>query len=197
MCRLIESIRLSHSKLENLSYHEARMNQARAVLFGCKVPLKLPSQIQIPESLDEKVYKCRVLYKEEIEQIEFVPYQVKPICSLKLVECNTINYTYKYENREIFSSLMAHRGDCDDILIVKNGYITDTSYCNIAFFDENRWVTPSTPLLAGTQRQKLLDKGIIHEQEIRVDDLQKFTHARLMNALMGFSDTKVPVSHII
>ncbi len=197
MCRLIESIRLSHNKLENLPYHEARMNQARAALFGSKNPIKLSAQIQIPERLDERIYKCRVLYKDQIEEIEFVPYRIRAIHSLKLVHCDTIEYAYKFENRELLNQLFTHRSNCDDILIIKDGYITDTSYSNIAFFDGNRWVTPSTPLLAGTQRQKLLDKGIIHEQEIRVDDLQKFTHARLMNALMGFSDTKVPVSHII
>ena len=194
MCRLIESIRISDRKHENLHFHVARMNQARATLFGCEAPLEL--SLDIPPSLNQGVYKCRILYKEKIEHVEYLPYEPKIINSLKLVFCDTINYDYKYENREAIQQLYAQRGNCDDILIVKNGCITDTSYCNIAFFDGTNWVTPSTPLLQGTQRQKLLDEKIIFEEEILVDDLKKFELAKPINALMLFQAPSLPVNQI-
>lgn len=196
MCRLIESIRLSHRTLQNLHYHEERMNRARATLFGCTEPLKLSSQIHIPPLLDDSVYKCRLLYKEQIEHIEFIPYQVKAIHTLKLVYCDTIDYAYKYENREAIDALFAQRNECDDILIVKNGRITDTSYSNIVFFDGEQWITPSTPLLRGTQRQKLLAEKVIGEQEILIDDLNRFVYAKLINALLGFEGAILPISQV-
>ena len=50
---------------------------------------------------------------------------------------------------------------------VKNGRLTDTSYSNIALFDGNRWVTPAHPLLKGTMRQSLIDKGLLKEKGIK------------------------------
>ena len=194
MCRLIESIRVANRELENLPYHEARVNGARADLFGCKAPLKLT--LEIPAALDHRVYKCRILYKEKIELVEFIPYQPRPINSLKLVYCDTIDYAYKFENRELINQLFAQKNECDDILIVKNGYVTDTSYSNIVFFDGNRWVTPSTPLLPGTQRQKLLDEKIIFEQDIRVDDLKNVRLAKPINALIAFEAPSIPIHQI-
>lgn len=196
MCRLIESIRLSHKTLQNLPYHEARMNRARAALFGCTEPLELSSQIHIPPSLDDRVYKCRLLYKEQIEHLEFIPYQARTIRTLKLVYCDTIDYAYKYENRKAIDELFAQRTECDDILIVKNGRITDTSYSNIIFFDGKQWITSATPLLRGTQRQKLLDEKVINEQEIMIDDLNRFVYAKLINALLGFEGAIISISQV-
>lgn len=196
MCRLIESIRLSHRTLHNLPYHEARMNRARAALFGCTAPIDLSSQIRVPPLLGDSVYKCRILYKEQIEHIEFIPYQQKTIRSLQLVYSDTIDYDYKFENREMISALFTQRGKCDDILIVKNGHITDTSYSNITFFDGKQWITPSTPLLGGTQRQKLIDEKLIYEQKVLVGDLYKFISAKPINALLGFEGSIVPITQI-
>lgn len=37
----------------------------------------------------------------------------------------------------------------------------------------HNWLTPKHPLLLGTKRAYLLDKGIIKEADITVDDLMK------------------------
>jgi len=71
-------------------------------------------------------------------------------------------------------------------LIVKNSLITDTSIANIAFFDSIRWVTPALPLLKGTTREKLLREGKIFEENIHVDDLERFSKVALMNAMIDF-----------
>jgi 4-amino-4-deoxychorismate lyase len=72
----------------------------------------------------------------------------------------------------------------DDILIIKNGFITDTSFSNIAFFDGTQWFTPFTYLLNGTQRQHLLRQGAIVETEITPSDLKQFRYAKLINAML-------------
>jgi 4-amino-4-deoxychorismate lyase len=72
----------------------------------------------------------------------------------------------------------------DEILIIKNGFVTDTSFSNIVFFDGIKWITPSTYLLNGTQRQQLLQQGAIIEEEIRPSDLKHFRFAKLINAML-------------
>jgi hypothetical protein len=50
--------------------------------------------------------------------------------------------------------------------------------------------------LQGTQRQKLLDEKIIFEQEILVNDLRKFKYAKLINALIAFEASVIPIHQI-
>ena len=82
------------------------------------------------------------------------------------------------------SRLLLQKGDADEIIIVKNGRLTDTSYSNIALFDGNRWVTPAHPLLKGTMRQSLIDKGLLEEKDIMAEDFPKYLEVRLINAMM-------------
>jgi len=151
--------------------------------------LDLGQIVEIPDSLEEGVYKCRVLYNNVIESIELHPYFPKNIQTLRLVEDNDIDYTFKYEDRRAFDRMLAQKEEADEILIVKNGFITDTSYSNIVFFDGQNWVTPDTYLLNGTQRQHLLAEGLIKEAGIRPSDLEKYTGAKLINAMLDFDAT--------
>ena len=70
-----------------------------------------------------------------------------------MIDNDDICYPYKYTDRDNINRLIELRGDCDDILIIKNGMVTDSSYANVVFRDLNgNWVTPSTFLLPGTIR---------------------------------------------
>jgi len=100
---------------------------------------------------------------------------------------DTIEYAMKYANRERLDALFAQRGDADDVLIIKNGFVTDTTIANIAFFDGKRWLTPASPLLEGTTRQRLLDEAKIVEEEIRIQDVARFKQVALMNAMVDFA----------
>ena len=101
---------------------------------------------------------------------------------------DTINYNLKFENREKINQLFAKREQCDEILIVKNGLVTDTSFCNILFFNGKKWLTPEKPLLKGIQRQFLINNEIVETANISPSDLHNFTKARLVNAMIGFED---------
>jgi 4-amino-4-deoxychorismate lyase len=79
---------------------------------------------------------------------------------------------------------------CDDILIVKDGLITDTSIANIAIYDGFKWITPKKPLLRGTQRAKLLKDKLIIEKDIKVKDMKNTVRFAIMNALLGFQEIK-------
>jgi 4-amino-4-deoxychorismate lyase len=188
MSRLLESIRCENRALQNISYHNQRLNQARKQLFGAEDTWDLAALISIPIELSTKLYKCRVLYAQEIGKIEFQPYQAHPPKTLQLVYGYETDYSFKWENRQTLEELEQQKGSADDILIVRNGLITDTSYCNIVLFDGQQWFTPAPPLLQGTQRACLLAEGKIQEAEIRVIDLPHFKEIRLINAMLRFEE---------
>jgi len=134
------------------------------------------------------IFKCRIIYSKQIEKIEFIPYQLPNINTLKVVTENQISYDHKYLDRNHLDQLFQQKENCDDILIVKNNLVTDTYFANIVFYNGTDWVTPAKPLLKGTQRASLLEKGMIKTADIHLEDLRSFEKARLINAMIRFED---------
>ncbi|RDB06125.1 aminotransferase class IV family protein [Runella aurantiaca] len=193
----IETIRLADGQLSNLLYHNERLNRTRLACFDATKEWDLNQLIDIPQEVAQGLYKCRVTYGREIEKIEFEAYQPRVIKSLLLVVDDAIEYGFKFQNRVTLQQNFEKRGKADDVLMVKEGLITDTSYANVVFWDGSQWVTPDRPLLKGTKREKLLREGVIVEQKIRVEDLPAFTHVRLVNAMLDFESTPmIEVSQI-
>ncbi|MCA1759522.1 MAG: aminotransferase class IV, partial [Bacteroidales bacterium] len=91
-------------------------------------------------------------------------------------------------DRERLNLLFEKRGICDDIIIVKNGCITDSSFANIVFFDGVKWWTPDTPLLPGTQRAKLLEENKIFECRITPKDISIYSKVGLINAMNDLNE---------
>lgn len=187
MCLLLESIKIHNKQLCNIEFHNSRFNKARQELFDIEEVMDIKTLVNIPPNLDYLTYKCRIVYDIEIRSIEFIPYKKKKIRSLRLMRNDSIEYNYKYFDRKIFEQMLQNPG-ADEILIVKNGKITDTSYSNIVLFDGQKWVTPSEPLLKGTKREYLLFTGQITEEEINVDDIRLFKCAKLINAMLDIED---------
>ena len=197
MSLLIESICLKDGEFKNLSYHEQRMQRALTSVFESKVKPGLETYLSNTEFPIQGLYKCRVSYTDRFKKVEFIPYEKRKINSLKLVTSEEISYQHKFEDRHQLNALFVHRQECDDILIVRHGLITDSSYANIVFNDGTRWVTPKSFLLQGTMRQRLLDSKLISEQEIQVIDLHRFTTFKLINAMLGFDGPEIDVSNIV
>ena len=78
----------------------------------------------------------------------------------------------------------SRKGNCDDVLLVQRGHVTDTSYANVALFDGSNWYTPAWPLLRGTRREKLIENGTLKASVIRERDLHNFQTLRLVNAML-------------
>lgn len=195
MCRLLESICLSEGEFRNLHYHEARITRSAKTLLRKPLTWKLQNvlaQMNFPKT---GLFKTRFVYDAEFLNVEFVPYQIKAIKSLKLIEAD-IEYDYKYENREVLNTLFQKRGNCDDIIMVRDGFITDTSYANLIFKKQNEWFTPATFLLEGTMRTFLLDQQKIGVAQIRPEDLNQFEACKLINAMLGIDGPEIPISVI-
>jgi 4-amino-4-deoxychorismate lyase len=197
MSLLFESIRLQDGKLHNLEYHSFRMNQSRKTLFNRYDQIELSPMIDIPDDCRQGIYKCRVTYGLQIESVTFEPYFMRSVQNLRLVEDNTITYDHKFTDRIRLNSLFAKREGYDDILIIKNDFITDSSFSNIIFFDGIKWITPSTPLLRGTMRNYLIQSKILSEKDIKINELKHFRKARLINAMLPFnSGIDIPIHNI-
>ncbi len=198
MCLLLESIKVKDKVLQNIDFHNERLNRARFELLNCKREIDLSKEIYLPETLSSEVYKCRVLYGKQIELIEFQPYLLKPVQTLKIVEANHVDYAYKFADRTHLEQLKSNLSLYQDILIVKNHCVTDTSYANIVFFDGKNWLTPDTPLLRGTKRSQLLQKQIIQESRITVKDLPHFQYAKIINAMIDLEESPtISMSNIL
>ncbi len=174
--------------LSNLPLHQVRLDKSHKAHFAEAKPIQLEQAIEVPKSASKGLFKCRVEYGNEIEKIEFQPYQLPHIQSLRLVENDEIDYAYKFADRFPLYILHSKRRHADDIIIVKNGYLTDSFYANLAFLRKGAWVTPATPLLEGTQRAFLLSENVIEPDELTPKDLPKFEKVRLFNAMMRWED---------
>jgi len=114
-----------------------------------------------------------------------------------LISCDTLDYQYKYFNRSHFEKLIEQKEECDDIIIIKNGFLTDSSMANLIFFDGKNWFTPKIPLLQGTCRERLLDEGFIFKRKIQSEDLKYFHGVKLINAMRYPEESEIiPVSQI-
>jgi 4-amino-4-deoxychorismate lyase len=183
-----ETICLRAGRLLNLPYHQDRLHRTRAALWGRSDPWSLADLLPVPAGLGEGTFKCRLTYGRQVEQLDWEPYTPRPIRSLRLVHDDTLDYTYKYQDRHRLQVLLEQRGTCDDVLIVRRGLLTDTSYCNLALFDGQQWLTPAAPLLEGTQRAALLDQGLIREATIRAGDLGRYSKIKLFNAMLPWEE---------
>ncbi|MCK6617844.1 MAG: aminotransferase class IV [Cyclobacteriaceae bacterium] len=198
MYRLIESIRLENGVFHHLPYHQHRMDNTVQKLAGSQNQVILKTVIKKLVVPQNGIYKYRVVYTTDGEwQHELIPYKAMPIHSLKVMYDNAIKYDYKYADRSKLDMLFNKRGRANDILIVKNGLVTDTSYNNVVFYDGLRWITPAMPLLPGVMRAVLLDAGEIQEEELMLSHLNRFKKIKLINALVGFNGPEFPVTHIL
>ena len=179
--KLLETISLKNGQLQNIAYHNQRFNESRRNIFGNIEVKNLSDLIKIPHECKKEDFRCRVIYEDEIESISFIKYQQKAIKKLKIVDIGNWGYPHKYADRSFLNNLLAENQDIDEVIMTKNGFITDCTIANLVFYDGRNWFTPSTPLLQGTKRSQLLDKGLITEREIRVEDISQYEGVCLIN----------------
>lgn len=189
MYRFIESIKILDGMVYNLDYHQKRVDKTFRKHYQDLTPLELKlifKDILIPEN---GLYKLRLLYNDIQYKIEINEYKPRLINKLHIIEDNNIDYTYKYADRSIFDKYTSKLNKNEDIMIVKNGYITDSSYSNLIFCDGKKWITPSLPLLSGTKRQKLIDNNIIEIDDIKLSDINHFKSCKLINAMLDIEES--------
>ena len=186
MSLFFETLKVTAGKIENLDFHNLRLNHAIQENFHFDAKIDLQEHII---QKDITLERCKVSYTKEIEKVAFFPLRPRHIHSLKILHSD-ISYNFKYTNRDDINALFEKRENCDDIIMIKEGLATDTSIANIAIYDGLRWITPKNPLLKGTFRASMLKKQLLLEKDVKIKDIEKSTRFALMNALIGFQEIK-------
>lgn len=198
MCHLFETIKIHNGKCINIEYHQKRINKTFAEIFK-KIPyFSLQQIISIPRDYMSGLVKCRIDYCDSDFHVSFTPYVPRQINKLKLVFCDSADYAYKYSDRSFLELCLKQKEHCDDIIIVKNNQITDSSFSNLIFSKNGLWYTTESYLLNGTCRQFLLDKKIVQIAKIDISNYNSFDGIKLINAMLHPEDTKIiPIGNII
>ena len=176
--KYLETIKAFDGVVFHLEYHQSRLEET----LGHRSTV-LKDILNPPK---KSLYRCRVVYSKDSCEVDYIKYTKKNIESLKLIYADALEYSKKFENREALNTLLEKKESCDEILLVKNGLITDTTIANIALFDGEVWLTPKKPLLLGTCRARLLDEGKIFAADIKATELNRFKKIALMNAMIDF-----------
>ncbi len=188
MFPLFETIRICDGEILNLKWHQQRLERSCKSYFGKKTAIALTDAISLPENVKTGFFKLKFSYDANDYRLQFEPYKFKKITSLKIIRDDDIEYSLKYTDRTLLDKLSDQKGICDDILIIKNNLVTDTSFANIVFYNGKNWLTPRTPLLRGTCRERLLREKKIFKADIKPEDLSHYTHFKLINAMRDFDE---------
>jgi 4-amino-4-deoxychorismate lyase len=177
-----ETIKCDDYEVFNLSYHAKRISNTIAL------NINLQEYIYPPSS---KLLKCKVIYNEEgILDVQYSEYKKREIKSFKIICNNDIEYSRKSTNRIELDSLFEKRANCDEIIIVKNDIVHDTSIANIAILYNETWITSKSYLLRGTTRDRYLNDNLLIEKDITLDMLKGAEKIALMNAMIDFDEIK-------
>lgn len=183
----IETIRIKNGRPENMEGHIERM-RTTAEHFGF-LPPKVPElSVIMPGYLKTGLTKCRLLYDRLIREIKFEAYKPKKISSFVLVDAGSLDYAFKYADRRVLECEDRKFNGFEEVIFLKDGFLTDTSFSNIVFRKGKEFVTPTTFLLNGTRRQYLLKSGHIKEEEVHMTELGEYDELILINAMMGLKD---------
>ncbi len=203
----IETIRYDQGKFHLLDLHQRRMEATIMEAYGPSATRNIHDLHEILRPMHQytgSAFKYRIIYDTRIRSIEYTPYTPRDIRSLITVKAPaTLDYHLKRADRTALDNLRLQRGDCDEILILKDSLITDTSYSNIIFTGTDGIYTPRTPLLAGVMRQHLLNTGSLIEYDLTVSDILPGNHlgiteAYMINAMLPpGAASPIPVGHII
>lgn len=197
MSQFIESIKVEDQELFLLEFHQKRVNETFAH-FGKEGSIDLAKIFKNLEHDEDGLYKMRLIYDlDKRFRTQMIPYAIPEIQDFQLVKNNSYDYSFKFEDRKELEK-MKMKSKAEEIIIVKNNHITDTSFSNILFQKGKDWFTPTTYLLNGVQRQNLLKKKKIKEAEITMQNIKEYSHFQLINALNDFDDMFIyPIDKII
>jgi 4-amino-4-deoxychorismate lyase len=189
MSLFFETIKIENATVQNSYYHNQRLNRTIKENFSLCPNYDIKDYIAIEPYHEKGIFRCKLLYDTEIRKVTITPYKRREYNSFYCIESD-MTYRYKSTDRSAIDTLYSQRESCDDIIILKDGLLTDTSIANIALFDGLHWYTPNTPLLEGTLRASLLAEKKIKTKDLDRKSLQKCTKFAIMNAMTGFYQLK-------
>ncbi len=104
-----------------------------------------------------------------------------------------VDYSFKFCNRTSLDQLLA-KGESDDVIICKNGYVTDGHYSNLVFENKDGFFTSKTPLLTGIKREFLLRTNQIKERSISIENIFDFDRVHFINAMLDIGERHMGIN---
>lgn len=195
MSQFIESILIEQGEIPLLEHHQNRINttcQAHNINSIVLSEICPEASLQIAAKL-----KWRIVYNSNgVIHQEVLPYFQKTIHRLIAVDIGSFDYRYKYADRTYINTLTQYLKPGEDILMIKEDLILDTSYGNIAYYQDGVWFTPSSYLLNGCRRSFLLESGKIKEAPTTIHSLGASSHISIFNALIPLGRIILPTSSV-
>ncbi|MBT3882305.1 MAG: branched-chain amino acid aminotransferase [Campylobacteraceae bacterium] len=177
--KFFETIKCEDYEIFNLDFHKKRI----ANTVGLNINLE--EYIYPPNA---KLIKCKLIYDEcGVTDVLYDVYVKKDVTSFQLVYDDNIKYNKKALLRDDLDALSEKREKSDEIIIVKNNLITDTSIANIAIYLDEEWITPKVALLEGTTRARYVENNMLKLKDITLEMLKNCTEFATLNAMIGFN----------
>ena len=194
----LETIRVQDGHARHVADHIDRMRRT-ALHFGFTAPA-LPADLDalVPHDLRTGIVRCRIVYDHTLREITFTPYRRRRLERLIAVDAGTMDYAFKYADRSPLARPQIPLTEADELLFVRGGYVTDTSYTNLILRRGDELVTPDTFLLDGTCRRRLLRTAQVRTAQVRLSDLSAYDELLLVNAMMPLDEAlRLPASSVV
>lgn len=188
MCHypLFETLFIIDGEIQNLNYHQDRVNHAMKHYFKTDQAVCFLSTFAIPLKYQSGKFRCRIDYNLKDFKVTFSDYKPRILTSFQCVYTHNLDYRFKYSHREKLDKLKSK--EADEIIIINNGLVTDCTIGNLLFLKQGQWYSPKDYLLKGTQLSYLLDQNKIILRKITRKDLFNFEKIMLINALNPFNE---------
>ena len=194
----LETIRIQDGHAHHVADHIDRMHRT-ALHFGFTAPA-LPADLDalVPHTLRTGTVRCRIIYGHTLRELTFTPYRRRRLERLIAVDAGAMDYTFKYADRSPLERPNIPLSEADELLFVRGGYVTDTSYTNLILRRGDELITPDTCLLDGTCRRRLLRTAQVRTAQVRLSDLSAYDELLLVNAMMPLGEAlRLPVTSVV
>lgn len=194
----LETIRIQDGHAHHMADHIDRMRRT-ALHFGFTAPA-LPADLDalVPHTLRTGTVRCRIVYGHTLRKLTFTPYRRRRLERLIAVDTGAMDYAFKYADRSPLERPNIPLSEADELLFVRGGYVTDTSYTNLILRRGDELVTPDTFLLDGTCRRRLLRIAQVRTAQVRLSDLSAYDELLLVNAMMPLGEAlRLPVTSVV
>ncbi|MDR2422640.1 MAG: aminotransferase class IV [Deltaproteobacteria bacterium] len=190
----LETIKWDGSAYRNLPLHEERLKRTFRKYFRRDPGFRLAEAL--PANPGPGLIRTRLVYSEDSQSVATLPYVFPAIQNAALIDSD-VYYGEKFLDRESLNALKA-KTRADEIIIVKEGLLTDSSIANLVFAGrDGQLYTPEPPLLFGVKRAALLRAGKVRTRAIRPCDLREFEWLSFVNAMIDLEDEiRIPTQAI-
>lgn len=183
---LFESIRIIDGKVPLLDFHQHRLNLSYSAIFKKVNSHNLKECIE-PFLKKHGTQKCRFIYNDRAYRIEIIDYQLiepKRIGWLRIDP--NFDYSFKFLERDFFNKVREVYSDYDEIILVQNNQITDSTYCNLVVYLDGQWTLPKSYLLNGVERSRIISKYNFTIKPVSIDKFLSAKEYKLINSMRPF-----------